>query len=115
MDNQDNILIFAPYLYKRTKLFATKIRITTSSSKQYQGKMTLTKTLKEMNLGETREIKFVSPQELHSYRSTIAYVNRMYMKPNGKIIRGKFSYNLLYGKIKCMTFVIPEKAEEIYP
>lgn len=57
-----------------------------------------------MSVGDEREIGFDSAQQLHSFRSTIAYVNRIYMKPNGRIIRSQFSYDMLRGKIKCLSF-----------
>lgn len=66
--------------------------------------MKTTKELQQMQLGETAQVTFDSPRNLHSFSSIICYVNRVYFKQEGKVIRATYDYRNASCVIRCEAY-----------
>lgn len=69
--------------------------------------MKKTASLRALKVGEQEQRRFPSAQALHSFSSTISYVNRVYLKPTGKVLRAKYDYDKFICSVSCETFHKP--------
>lgn len=74
-----------------------------------------TEELKKITPGEEKAYQFESPALLHSFTSVISYVNRLYMKPTGKILRYSRDYNAYTCNVRCEAYKIPNADRYAHP